>query len=140
MSFDERIAFIQLIRRSGVQMTSSRILDIREATADDGETDCWTLAYNHSLTSGSTYVEGICRLPPREDGRLRIAAHAWCVEETPLGLRVREFTPGYEGAWDYRGLPIRLDTPEAEDAEIDGVRYSVLELQIAREAARHGLA
>lgn len=128
---DERLLFIRLMKERGLPAPTPRLLRIQPPLDNSGETDCWTHAAAYARETGAVYVEGICYLPPKEDGRPRVAAHAWCVEDSPFGARVVEFTPGYEQAFGYLGLPLDLDSTAGRRAEVDGRRYSIIELDFA---------
>jgi hypothetical protein len=131
---DERLVFVQHMREHGEPMPYARRLLIQPPLDDSGDTDCWTYAARYVAEHPDAfYVEGICYLPPKGN-RPRVAAHAWAVEDTPLGPVILEFTPGYEQAFGYRGLPLDVTTPEFARAEHDGHRYSVIELHIAAGA------
>lgn len=128
---DARRAFVRYMGKHGVAMPGARRLVIQPPLDDSGDTDCWTYAARYVAEHpGSSYVEGICWLPP-DAGKARVAAHAWVVEDTPFGSQIVEFTPGYERATGYRGLPINTDSEEFQRADDGERRYSVLELMIA---------
>lgn len=96
-------AFVALIQRHGVPRTGARVLDIQPPIVDDGETDCWSHAWDLARATGGRYVEGLCRRTP---ARSRIATHAWVERNTPFGVQIIETTKGYEHASEYRGLVI----------------------------------
>jgi hypothetical protein len=131
---EARRHFVRKARVDGTDMPTARVLRIQAPLDDSGDTDCWTYAHRYAAAAppGTVlYMEGMCYLPPGPDGRPRVAAHAWAVENTPVGHVVVEFTPGYEEAWGYRGFRVPLDHPAVTRAEHGGRRYSAMELMIA---------
>lgn len=95
-------AFLRLVRKYGRPAPASKHIDAQAPLADDGESDCWTHAWNVARARGALYVEGVCRRP----GTTGVSMHAWVEETTPFGRRIVECTPGYEQASMYVGLPL----------------------------------
>jgi hypothetical protein len=127
---DEREVFVRIMQQHGRPAPVQRRLDI-QPPLQKGETDCWTYAYNYAVAHpGARYVEGIC-FTDNTDGKITVHAHAWVEEDTPFGAVLVEFTPGYEAARDYRGIALRLDSPEVARAADGDTRYSAIELDIA---------
>lgn len=96
----ERV-FARMVRQHGKPGANGKRLDLQPLIADDGETDCWTHAWEVAQrTPGARYVEGLCH-----NGKA-LAQHAWVEEDTPFGPRLVECTPGYEEARDYVGIVV----------------------------------
>lgn len=130
---DERTLFVRLMYRAGSPAPQHLRLELAAPIADDGETDCWTHAYDYARATGATYVEGIC-FRAKPDGSVALAVHAWCEGTTPFGGRERiELTRGYEHAYGHRGIPVDLDSDFAAQAAAEhqgGRRVSAIELSI----------
>lgn len=102
---DAHVVYVRIMRRIGQPAPSAKRLDIQEPIVDDGETDCWTHAWEvASRTPNARYVEGICGRP----GGLTkdSATHAWVEVDTPFGTTLIECTLGYEEARHYRGIVV----------------------------------
>jgi hypothetical protein len=102
---DAHVVFVRIMRRLGQPAPNTKRLEIQEPIVDDGETDCWTHAWEVAQrTPNARYVEGICGRP----GGLTkdSATHAWVEADTPFGPVLIECTPGYEDAHSYRGLVV----------------------------------
>lgn len=99
------IVFVRFMRRIGQPAPNTKRLEIQEPIVDDGETDCWTHAWEVAQrTPNARYVEGICGRP----GGLTkdSATHAWVEVDSLFGPVLIECTPGYEYATNYRGLVV----------------------------------
>lgn len=122
--------YLRMVRRYGRPGPASKRLDIQAPVADDGETDCWTHAWQVARRTGGTYVEGICTRP----GASGPSFHAWVEETNPLtGATLVECTPGYEEATGYFGIPVDT-TPGGLVDQISGdwtVRSSVIQAALA---------
>lgn len=94
--------FITMVRSFGLPGPASKYVDLQAPVADDGQTDCWTHAWQVAQARGALYVEGMCRRPQAGGPSM----HAWVEEDTPFGRRIIECTPGYEQASGYIGLGI----------------------------------
>lgn len=100
---DVEKTYLRLIRQHGRPAPTSKRFDIQTPVADDGESDCWTHAWQVARRTGGTYVEGVC-FRPGADGP---SFHAWVEETNPLtGRTLVECTPGYENATRYLGIPV----------------------------------
>lgn len=124
------VVFVRILDKLGRWAPTARRLEIQEPIANDGETDCWTHAWQVAQrTPNARYVEGLCRRSP---GRTDKATHAWVEVDGPFGAMVVETTPGYENASLYRGLVVD-HTPggfvdrETRDAWPPGIRGSVIQ-------------
>lgn len=122
--------YIRLVRTHGAAAPSAKRIDLQPPVADDGETDCWTHAWDIARSTGGTYVEGLCRRP----GAGGFSMHAWAEEDSPFGRRIVEGTPGYEDATDYIGIAVDCtpggDVDRASNPEGDP-RSSVIQLCLA---------
>lgn len=121
------VRFVALLRKTGVPMPNLRKYDPQPPIADDGETDCWTHAWEYAHQHGGQYFEGICF-----KGKGAVAPHAWVVTYTPFGLSVVETTEGYERAYGYRGVAVKMHEPMLQrPVYFEGRRYSIIQLCIA---------
>jgi hypothetical protein len=118
--------YLRMVRRYGSPAPLAKRLDIQTPVADDGETDCWTHAWEVARRTGGTYVEGVC-IREGADGP---SFHAWVEEDNPLtGRTMVEVTPGYERATRYVGIAVD-STPGGVVEKITGdwkVRSSVIQ-------------
>lgn len=122
--------YLALVRRHGVPGPAVKRLDIQSPVADDGESDCWTHAWETARRTGGTYVEGICV----RSGANGPSFHAWVEETNPLtGRTLVEVTPGYEHAAHYVGIAV--DSSQGGTVEeVTGdwtVRSSVIQAALA---------
>lgn len=119
----------RLVRACGRPAPSAKRLDLQPPVADDGETDCWTHAWEVARRIGGRYVEGVCALPGG-----RVSRHAWVEEDTPFGACVVvETTVGYEAAYNYIGVVVDCSVGGHVEAATRGQspRSSVLQLALA---------
>lgn len=97
------VQYLQMVREHGLPAPLRKRLDLQPPVADDGETDCWTHAWEVARRTGASYVEGVCQRP----GAGGPSFHAWVEEDHPLlGRTVVETTPGYEEASRYLGIVV----------------------------------
>lgn len=122
--------YLRLVRQHGRPAPATKRLDLQAPVADDGESDCWTHAWQVAQRTGATYVEGIC-VRAGADGP---SFHAWVEETNPLTGRILvECTPGYEHATRYVGIAVDC-TPDGIPAQMTGdwdVRASVIQSALA---------
>lgn len=127
--------YLRLVRAQGRPAPTTKRLDIQAPIADDGETDCWTHAWQvarrlREQGIEATYVEGICFRPSATGPSF----HAWVEEANPLTGRVLvECTPGYERANRYLGIAVDCTpggVPDRVTAEWT-VRSSVIQAALA---------
>lgn len=108
--------FEALVRKFGHIRTQHIVMAPDEYLTDDG--DCWTAAWEFAQSTGDTYVEGGCMLPPDlelSDRKRRIRAHAWVERQGSFGLQVIECTRGYENGSSYNGVPVNSN----KDGDVD---------------------
>ncbi len=129
----ERV-YLMLVRRSGRPAPAAKRLDVQDPVAADGESDCWTHAWNLARRTGGTYVEGVCR----RRGASGPSFHAWVEHDHPVTGRVLvECTPGYEQASDYYGIPVASAPGSFADKATrrwGNVRVSVIQAALAAGA------
>lgn len=118
--------FVRLMRRVAPLREYPVVLDLQPPYDDSGETDCWTHSWKVAHARGGRYMEGVCYR-----GNGRISAHAWVEVDSPLGTQIIETTPGYEQAYAYRGLPVKMTGKDAEMGWYEGLRFSLVQLALS---------
>lgn len=100
---DVERTYLRLIRAHGRPAPTTKQYEPQAPVADDGQSDCWTHAWNLARRIRGTYVEGIVVRP----GANGPSFHAWVETDNPLiGRSLVEATPGYEHAQHYLGITI----------------------------------
>lgn len=123
--------YLDMVRKRGIAGPIRKRLDIQDPVVDDGESDCWTHAWQVAQRIGGTYVEGVCVRP----GASGPSFHAWVEEVNPLtGPTLVETTAGYEQAAHYLGIAVDC-TPGGLIEEVTkswgSVRASVIQALLA---------
>lgn len=102
VTYTER-TYLRLVLRHGHRAPHAKQLDLQKPVADDGQTDCWTHAWQVAQRTGADYVEGLCV----RAGAGGPSFHAWVEHDHPLtGRTVVECTPGYRDASQYLGITV----------------------------------
>jgi hypothetical protein len=118
------------IRDTVANSRQQLVQEVQAAVADDGETDCWTHAWQVARRTGGTYVEGLCV----RKGASGPSFHAWVERDHPLlGRILVETTPGYEEASHYVGIAVD-NTPGGTVEKVTSdwtIRSSVLQAALA---------
>lgn len=135
-------AYLRLVRQHGTPAPASKRLALQTRVAADGETDCWTHAWQvaqqlRTLGRQATYVEGVV-VRRGADGP---SFHAWVEESTPLsqhGVLV-ECTPGYEDAGPYFGIHVDSTPGSFADRVTEGwtTRFSVIQALLSTGLEPH---
>ncbi len=127
--------YLALITRYGTRGPAVKRLDIQEPFDIDGQSDCWTHAWEVARRVGGSYVEGFC-VRAFSGGP---SFHAWVEIENPLaGPTIIETTPGYEQATGYMGIAVDCSpggVVEQITQDWGVVRQSVIQSLLAHGAA-----